>query len=81
MKTRNNLLAKGALLALALGALSVPLLAQENNQGMVNFGKKGEIVFDSPVRVGDQLLKEGPLPNPACDGRPGSRHRVQEDVA
>lgn len=59
MKTVNTLLAKGALLALLLGALSVPLLAQEQNQGMVSLGKKGEIVFDSSVRVGDQLLKEG----------------------
>lgn len=59
MKTKTNLLARGALLALLLGAFSIPLLAQDKHQGMMRVGKKGEVVFDSPVRVGDQLLKEG----------------------
>ena len=36
-----------------------PGMSQEKQQGMIKVGKKGEIVFDSPVRVADQLLKEG----------------------
>lgn len=59
MKSRTNLLARGVLLVLLLGAFSIPLLAQDKHQGIVNLGKKGEIVFNSSVRVGDQLLKEG----------------------
>lgn len=34
MKTRNNLLTKGVLLALLLGAFSIPLAAQHNHQMM-----------------------------------------------
>lgn len=59
MKSKKKLLATGALLALLLGVLSIPLLAQENHQGMTRIGKRGLIEFDSAVRVGDQLLKEG----------------------
>lgn len=65
MKTRNNLLAKGALLALLLGALSVPLLAQHNHQGtqdmkgMIHVGKKGAMTLTTPLRVGTTLLKPG----------------------
>lgn len=68
MKSKRNLLSKGALLALLLGLFSIPLLAQHNHQGktdvgkqegMINVGKKGEAPFDSPMRVGDTLLKSG----------------------
>ncbi|HEX7294137.1 MAG TPA: hypothetical protein VF251_00205, partial [Pyrinomonadaceae bacterium] len=58
MKTANNRSANGVLLALLLGIFVIPLFAQ-GNQGMTDLGKKGEITFDQPVRVGDQLLKEG----------------------
>ena len=59
MKSKKNWLARGALVVLLLGAFSSQLLAQDKYQGMTRIGKKGEMVFDTSVRVGDQLLKEG----------------------
>lgn len=59
MKTKMNWFGRGALLALLAGAFGITLLAQDKHQDIMNLGKKGEIVFDSSVRVGDQLLKEG----------------------
>jgi|CXWL01.1.fsa_nt_gi hypothetical protein len=59
MKTKMNWFGRGAMLALLVGAFGITLLAQDKHQDMMNLGKKGEIVFDSSVRVGDQLLKEG----------------------
>lgn len=47
----------GALLVVVLGISSLALFAQESE--MVRIGKKGEIAFDSPVRIGDVLLKAG----------------------
>lgn len=58
MKSKMNLLLRGASLAFLLGVFSIPLLAQDN-QDMMKLGKKGQIAFDSSVRVGDQLLKQG----------------------
>jgi hypothetical protein len=45
-----------AIIVLLLGAFSIPALAQHDD--MVT-GKKGSFSFDSPVRVGDVLLKRG----------------------
>ena len=68
MKSKMNWLAKGALLALLFGALSVPLLAQHNHQnmqgtqdmkGMIHVGKKGAMSLKTPLRVGTTLLKPG----------------------
>ena len=68
MKSKTNLLAKGALLALLLGALSVPLVAQhthqnmqgtQNMKGMIHVGKKGAVTLTNPLRVGDTVLKPG----------------------
>ena len=59
MKTHNTLLAMGALLALLLGAFSVPLLAQDKHQEMMHVGRKGETKFTTPMRVGDTVLKPG----------------------
>lgn len=68
MNSKMNLLSSGALLALLLGALSIPLLAQHNHQGKpdagkkegeINVGKKGEATFATPIRVGDTSLKAG----------------------
>lgn len=59
MKSRTNLLAKAAALALLMGAFSIPLLAQDKHEGMMKIGKKGEVTFNSSVRVGDQLLEKG----------------------
>ncbi len=68
MKTVNNLLAKGALLALLLAAFSIPLVAQHNHQmmqgtqdmkGMIHVGKKGAMTLTTPLRVGDTVLKPG----------------------
>ena len=59
MKTKNNLLAKGTLLALLLGAFSIPLLAQDKHEGMMRIGRKGEAKFTSPLRVGETVLKPG----------------------
>ena len=58
MKSKNRSIVMGALLVLLLAAFSISLFAQ-GNQDMIKIGKQGEITFDSPVRVGDQLLKEG----------------------
>ena len=59
MKSRKNLLARGALLALLLGVFSVPLLAQDKHQGMIHVGRKGEAKFTSVMRVGETVLKPG----------------------
>lgn len=67
MKSRNNVLAMGALLVLLLGAFSLPLLAQHQEhqgarhqeQGMIHVGKKGEMTLSSVLRVGETMLKPG----------------------
>ena len=40
-----------------LGAFSIQLLAQDKHQGMMHVGKKGETKFNSPMRVGEIVLK------------------------
>lgn len=59
MRSRNNALAMGALLVLLLGAFSLPLLAQHQDQGMIHVGKKGEIALSDQLRVGETVLKPG----------------------
>lgn len=59
MKSKNKFLARGTLLALLLGAFSVPLLAQDKHQGMIHVGKKGAVTLTSRLRVGDTVLKPG----------------------
>lgn len=41
MKSKKNLLARGALLALLLGAFSIPLLAQDKHQSMMHRRQEG----------------------------------------
>lgn len=57
MKLKSKWLVTSTLLVMALGVFSIPLFAQGSE--MVQTGKKGEIPFSSPVRVGDVLLKPG----------------------
>jgi hypothetical protein len=57
MSTINRPIPTSAMLILLLGILSLPALAQ--HEDMVRIGKKGVIPFDTPVRVGDTLLKPG----------------------
>lgn len=57
MRTRNRPIATSAMLILLLGILGLPALAQ--HEDMVRIGKKQVIPFDTPVRVGDTLLKPG----------------------
>lgn len=56
MKTKNKF-ATSAMLILMVGLFSLTALAQHAD--MVPIGKKGVIPFDTPVRVGDTLLKAG----------------------
>jgi len=61
MRTRNKSMAITAMLAL-LAAFSLPALAQHEgaqHSDMVVIGKRGILIFDTPVRVGDNLLKPG----------------------
>lgn len=71
----NSKLVTGALLVMLLGVFSITTFAQHDHgnmggsksaakkqdmqPGMMKLGKKGEIPFNSPVRVGDVLLKPG----------------------
>ena len=48
---------KSLMLVLLLGSLSLPLLAQKSE--LVPIGKQGRIGFDSDVRVGEAMLKQG----------------------
>ena len=57
MRTRNRSIATSAMLILVLGMLGLPALAQ--HQDTVRIGKKGVMPIDTPVRVGDTLLKPG----------------------
>lgn len=57
MKSRYSLLIKSVMLALLLGSLAIPLLAQQ--QDMVRIGAKGQMFFAADVRVGETLLKKG----------------------
>ena len=57
MSTGNKSVVMSAMLILLLGIFSLAALAQHKD--MVSIGKKGVILFDAPVRVGDTLLKPG----------------------
>ena len=66
MTTTIKTLVACALLALALGMLSLPLLAQDHQgmhpktaKGEVIIGKKGEVHFTAQVKAGDAVLKPG----------------------
>ena len=63
-------LAAGALLILAAGMLSLPILAQDHkgHEGMADhkamgkdviIGKKGQVHFETQVKAGDTVLKPG----------------------
>ena len=59
-------LAAGALLTLAAGMLSLPILAQDHQgmhpqtaKGEVIIGKKGAVHFTAQVKAGDAVLKPG----------------------
>lgn len=56
MRTKNRF-ATSAMLILLVGLFSLPALAQ--HEEMVRIGKKGVVPFDTPVWVGDTLLKPG----------------------
>ncbi|HLG16180.1 MAG TPA: hypothetical protein VJH03_16980 [Blastocatellia bacterium] len=55
MRTKNKSIVTSAILVLVLGLFSLSALAQ--HEDMVRIGKKGIVAFDTPVRVGDTLLK------------------------
>lgn len=57
MNTINRPIATSAMLIFLLGILGLPALAQ--HQDMVRIGKKGVVPINTPVRVGDALLKPG----------------------
>lgn len=57
MKPKNNLFFASAMLIFLVGVFGIPAIARQEE--MAHLGKKGEIRFDSPVRVGDVVLKPG----------------------
>ena len=57
MRTNKKSIVTSAMLILLLAAVSLPALAQ--HEDMVRIGKKGVVPIDTPVRVGDVLLKPG----------------------
>ena len=62
MKMQSKPIAITAMLALLLAITGLPALAQHEGAqhgDMMVIGKKGILLFDTPVRVGDNLLKPG----------------------
>jgi hypothetical protein len=57
MTTKNRSAVTSAMLILLLGILGLSALAQ--HEDMVRIGKKGVIPFNTPVRVGNTMLKPG----------------------
>ena len=57
MSSKSNSFVVSIMLVLLLGLFSFPALAQHGE--MIRVGKKGEVHFTSPVKVGDTVLKPG----------------------